>query len=608
VNTPRRIKDVLFVLALLGLVAALLRLGTGLGATTALSDEIPWGLWKVLNMIAGVALATGGFVLAFCVHVLQIKSLKPVLRPALLVAFLGYGSSCVALLLDIGLPHRFWHPIFFWNPHSFLFEVFWCVLLYFTVTAIEVSPIALESSRFHKVYAFLRKIGGPVVILGITFSTLHHTSLGSLFLVSATRLHDLWFSPWLPVLFILSAIGAGMMAVILVSLVAARLYHRKPPLQALRKIAIASGIVLSLYLVLKVADLLSRGVFDQLFSGQWEAGLFWVEILCAAVLPIVLVCFRRVRSTAGGLALVSVLAVVGLALNRLDVGVFAYFRSGATSYFPTLAELAVAVGIPAAAGLVYLAFVERFRVFDFEKIEPDAAATTAFAPQTGVWQGVFVGHPERLSLIAVVVMSLGVALFVPDSDADETANGWQRVQAPMGAGVARQDLLLDGNRNGDAVLFQHHEHTLRLGGPDSCATCHHLDRPRDRWTSCHHCHVNMERPRSIFDHDLHVSRVAAREGFTGPLAGNRSCSECHVDGQPRHRGTAKACIECHEEDMRMKRTHAFRTDLAPGYAAALHGSCVKCHEEKAEEVGKPDLGECRTCHQTERNQREAPAR
>jgi Ni/Fe-hydrogenase subunit HybB-like protein len=102
----RRIKDVLFVLACLGAVAAVLRLGAGLGATTGLSDEVPWGLWKVLNMIAGVALATGGFVLAFCVHVLRIRSLKPLLRPALLVAFLGYGSSCTALLLDIGLPHR----------------------------------------------------------------------------------------------------------------------------------------------------------------------------------------------------------------------------------------------------------------------------------------------------------------------------------------------------------------------------------------------------------------------------------------------------------------------------------------------------------------------
>ena len=103
----RRIKDVLFVVALLGGVAAVIRLGVGLGDTTDLSDEIPWGFWKVLNMVAGVALATGGFVLAFTVHVLRIHSLRPVLRPALLVAFLGYGSSCTALLLDIGLPHRF---------------------------------------------------------------------------------------------------------------------------------------------------------------------------------------------------------------------------------------------------------------------------------------------------------------------------------------------------------------------------------------------------------------------------------------------------------------------------------------------------------------------
>jgi Ni/Fe-hydrogenase subunit HybB-like protein len=137
-------KDVLGVVAVLGAVAILMRLGLGLGASTHLSDAVPWGLWKILNMVAGVALATGGFTLACVVYVLRLETYRPLLRPAILIAFLGYGSSCFALLLDIGLPHRIWHPLFYWNEHSFLFEVAWCVMLYFSITVVEVVVMAAK--------------------------------------------------------------------------------------------------------------------------------------------------------------------------------------------------------------------------------------------------------------------------------------------------------------------------------------------------------------------------------------------------------------------------------------------------------------------------------
>jgi Ni/Fe-hydrogenase subunit HybB-like protein len=139
-SRTRAVKDVLWALALAGLVGACLRLWFGLGATTHLSNAMPWGLWKILNMVGGVALSTSGFTVGFLVYVLGLKRFQPFMKPAILIAFLGYGCSCTALLLDIGLPQRFWHPVFMWNDNSFLFEVFWCVLLYFTVTAIELSP------------------------------------------------------------------------------------------------------------------------------------------------------------------------------------------------------------------------------------------------------------------------------------------------------------------------------------------------------------------------------------------------------------------------------------------------------------------------------------
>jgi Ni/Fe-hydrogenase subunit HybB-like protein len=593
----RRIKDILFVLAVLGAVAGLIRLATGLGATTSLSDEIPWGLWKVLNMVAGVALATGGFILAFCVHVLHIRSLRPILRPALLVAFLGYGASCAALMLDIGLPHRCWHPIFYWNVHSFLFEVFWCVMLYFTVTALEVAPIALEDSRFGKLYRLIRKIAAPVVILGITFSTLHHTSLGSLFLVSATRIHDLWYTPWLPAFFILSAAGAGMMSVVLLTLISCRLYGKEAPMPALTKVAGASAIVLGIYLVGKVIDLGARGSLSLVFSGQWEGWLFLLEMLCAAVIPVALLAVPRVRRSAGGLATAGVLAVIGLALNRVDVGIFAYFRTGGTTYVPTLAELAVTIGIPAAGGLAFLLFIERFKVFDREgglADEVDPRAAISFQSQTGVWNGVFLNAPARMSLIAVVTVPVALALFLPIASAD--ADVVSPVDAPMGADATRAMLQLDGNRNGQFVLFPHDAHKQRQGGDESCVKCHHLDRPGDSWTSCHHCHADMERTRSIFDHDLHVTRIARDEGYTGPLAGNRACAKCHDGNGPSNRENARACLDCHEDDMRMSPTEGHRQDMAIGYVDALHKSCVGCHEEMGASVGRPLLGDCDTCH------------
>jgi len=597
--TLRRLKDILFVLAVMGAVTATLRLIYGLGTTTALSDEIPWGLWKVLNMIAGVAVATGGFVLAFCVHVLRMKSLKPVLRPALLLAFLGYGASCAALMFDIGLPQRFWSPMVNWNIHSFLFEVFWCVMLYFTVTVIEVSPIALESPRFAKVLGILKKISLPVVLLGITFSTLHHTSLGSLFIVSKTRLHDLWWTPLLPLHFILSAVGAGLMAVVLLTLGVAKLYHKKAPVDVLRKLATASAVILSIYFLVKGIDLAARGNLGSVFSGEWESRLFLVEMLLAVVLPVALIAIPRTRATNAGLAAAAFFAVSGVLLNRLDVGVFGYFRSGGTTYFPSFAEIALTLGIPAAAGLFFFAFIERFRVFEFEgeTVGPEPLPpVTSFQPMTGVWTGVFLNRLERFSLIAVVVIPLALAFSTGPAGADP--DGRRPVRAPLAGDKTRTTLRIDGNGNGNAVLFPHADHKDRLGGEESCAECHHLDRPGDQWTSCHTCHTDMDRPVSIFEHDFHVERIAEREGFTGALAGNRTCAGCHEAGVVRNRLTAKACAECHEEDMRMPAGEDFREDIAPGYQTALHASCVGCHEERAEEAGRPILAECRTCHET----------
>ena len=156
----------------------------GLGATTNLTDEVPWGLWKIFNMVAGVALSTSGFTIGFLVIVLKLERFRPLLKPAILIAFLGYGSSVTALFFDIGLPLRIWHPIVMWNTRSFLFEVAICVVCYFTVTILEMVPTVAERSRFAALGRALHKVSPGIVLVGISLSSLHHSSLGSLFLVT----------------------------------------------------------------------------------------------------------------------------------------------------------------------------------------------------------------------------------------------------------------------------------------------------------------------------------------------------------------------------------------------------------------------------------------
>jgi hypothetical protein len=132
----KRLKDLMWILFLSALVVGGSRFVYGLGATTNMMDALPWGWWKVFNMIAGAALATSGFVIAAIIYIFDLRQFRAVARLSVLVGFLGYGASLIALAFDVGLPHRGWHPFFMWNPHSFLFEVFWCVSLYWGVTAL----------------------------------------------------------------------------------------------------------------------------------------------------------------------------------------------------------------------------------------------------------------------------------------------------------------------------------------------------------------------------------------------------------------------------------------------------------------------------------------
>src|SRR5262245_29133729 len=214
-------------LLLAGLYATYLRFFHGLGAVSNLSDQFPWGIWIGFDVLCGVGLAAGGFTLVATVHIFNIEKYKPILRPSILTAFLGYLLVITALMFDLGRPYRIWHALIMWNPHSVMFEVAWCVMLYTIVLALEFSPLLLEKLGWVKPLRIVHMFTIPLVILGVILSMLHQSSLGSLYLIVPEKLYPLWYSPLQPFLFFLTALALGCAMTIFESYLSFRAFRRQ---------------------------------------------------------------------------------------------------------------------------------------------------------------------------------------------------------------------------------------------------------------------------------------------------------------------------------------------------------------------------------------------
>ena len=230
--SPRFVTAVGAVLALwaFAAIAIMLRLTNGLGAVTNLTDQFPLGMWIGFDVMAGAMLGGGAFFLAGLVYVFGMEHYRPILRSTILTAFLGYSLLIVALLIDVGRPQNIMlaRPVYFINVHSVLWEVAICVLCYTTVLALEFSPALFERLRWKRAWQIAHKLTLPLVIVGILLSTMHQSSLGSLWLITPGKLNDLWYTPWLPVFFWISAIGVGIGMVIVESNLSSRGFKRGP--------------------------------------------------------------------------------------------------------------------------------------------------------------------------------------------------------------------------------------------------------------------------------------------------------------------------------------------------------------------------------------------
>jgi len=370
--------SILSVMLVVGLFGAVRVMVLGL-EVTGLTDRVPWGLW-ITQDLSSIATGAGAFTFSAIVYLLNIKKYQPIARAAVFVGFLGYSSAMLALAMDIGRPDRFWHPLVYWNVHSVLWEITWCVVLYSTVLFLEFLPIFLESDYFSR-WPWLTKVGdrlhkiSPVfAVIGLGLSLLHQSSLGATYGVLSGR--AIWFKPSLPVMFILSAVAGGISMTLLLTIVVGKLQNRPIISNELKSnIARFAAIALLAYLYLKLWDWAATSYYSQ-SPGATEAlarlqattpytqTFWWLEIILGGVIPVIVLLHPRLKRNDRYLMVSLLFVIIGVTINRWNVtlsglvappqwspGVIGNVISA--SYLPTLTEIAVSVGI---IGYALLAF------------------------------------------------------------------------------------------------------------------------------------------------------------------------------------------------------------------------------------------------------------
>ena len=365
-----------------GFYATIVRFSQGLGRSTNLNDQFPWGIWIGFDVLCGVMLAAGGFTLTAAVHIFNIKRLHPIVRPTVLTAFLGYVLVCVALMYDLGRPYNIWHPLIMRNPHSVMFEVAYCVMLYTTVLALEFSPIVLERFNLQKPLKIVRTVLIPLVICGVILSTLHQSSLGTLYLIMPEKLHPFWYTPLLPVFFFLSAIAVGLAMTIFESSMSSRHFGRQLELPILQELGRVLVVVLCVYGILRFEDLLHRGVLGLMLKPAYEMYLFWLEITLALIAPLLLLSQKRVRNSAGGLYVAAVLVVLGFVTNRLNVSITGMETSAGLRYVPKWTEVAVTGAIVAAGFALFGLAAKYLPIFPAEEHPQEEPKLTTIGQET----------------------------------------------------------------------------------------------------------------------------------------------------------------------------------------------------------------------------------
>jgi len=373
---------VITLIAAIGLSFVAVRYLFGLGAVTNLNQFFPWGIWIGLDVAAGVALAAGGFTTAALGHIWHRDKYEVLVRPALLTAMLGYTFVAIGVVTDIGRWYYVWHPLIMWNGSSALFEVGICVMIYLSVLYIEFLPIVTErfigrvnlpgiisilnkplDSLLRILDRTLSKFMFVFIIAGVVLSCLHQSSLGTLMIIAGPKMHPLWQTPVLPLLFLLSAFSVGFPMVIMESISASKSFGLKPEKDILTSLSRFVGPILGIYLAAKIGDMFIRETFVYLTELSLPSIMFTIEIVVGVIIPLRMFLSSSVRQSTTGLYIASMLVIFGVVLNRFNNFVIAYNPPYTdSSYFPSIGEISATLGFVALEILLYRAFVMIFPI------------------------------------------------------------------------------------------------------------------------------------------------------------------------------------------------------------------------------------------------------
>jgi Ni/Fe-hydrogenase subunit HybB-like protein/Fe-S-cluster-containing dehydrogenase component len=628
---------ILATFALIGAVLVGWRFLVGLGPTTNLSDGYPMGLWIAFDVVTGTALACGGYAVALLVYVANRGRYHPLVRAAVLTSALGYTLGGLSVLIDIGRAWNFYKiPLWFWewNFNSILLEVALCIMLYTTVLWIEVAPAILEGWRESRVrglrrialmaHPWIERALPAFIALGLVLPTMHQSSLGSLMLLAGEKLHALWYTPWLPALFLVSCVAMGYAVVTLESLISSRVFDRPRETPMLRALALPAGVVLLAWAALRAGEVWSAGEWALVTRMDAESLLFLAELALLAVPGILLLAWRT-RAGPGFLSAMAVAVILGGALHRFSTYLFAFDPGPEWSYVPSLAELGVTVGLISFEILAYSVLVKRFPILR-GAVDPGAGHRL---PAGGDRTGAGVPAAEEAGTVAVARSgeSSGNGAAPPSADArEEEAAAAARPEdgpspgpSPVPAGVTGAVLLLalaagsleaqDRSREDLRCLTSTDQYCLDEPVPVDephearCATCHNLwehESPDEAVVSCTEADCHDEPLAELGDF---------HQGMEPEVLDN--CLVCHPAHDVRIEGGYENCAFCHTGGG--DRVPVAATAPRPGPELAVaraerfdHDThrevdCLECHTAELEhgELTVTGLQDCRSCHHTE---------
>jgi len=354
------IRWILAAVALVGILLMIFRFATGLGFSTNLSDDWPWGLWIILDLSA-VAIAGAGYSMALLAHVLHIKDFGPLARRGMLISLLLYVFVMLTLIIEIGRWDNWYTPLYSWGFLSPLWEVFIAITLYMIIQAFEFGEVVTEktSPRWNKL---LKKVLPVVFILGALIPFGHQASLGAVYLMMPSQLDALWWTFNLPWFFLITSFFAGSAVIALDVLWSSRAYKHTINMKSLVRLVRIGGVLMAIYFVWRLVDLQVMGVFMNMFAGTWQANLFLIEMGLGVLLPAI-ICLTPLINSKSGMFAFGILCLFGIIMNRFNVVYTGMYDSVPSGYVANIVEWGSSIGLLAMIALMYLLIVENFNVY-----------------------------------------------------------------------------------------------------------------------------------------------------------------------------------------------------------------------------------------------------